>query len=343
METTANTREKNSVDDLIDSGIVQIGRNAKENPEDLTLSLFALGIANKDYPAQTPRLWNGSYKAFEMPLRNIRLFGDPDGIEEIFAALKSDQRYIGGDVGVGFKDKAWKIIDELDPIARAMESINVVLKTESGGLKGFNTDGSGYVKSLSEALDAIGKKLNNSKIVVLGGGGTSNSIVLSLAEAGANVVVLNRTVSKAESLAARANKFVKEERVKAGGREQIKDEVKDAAAVITAIDDPKSPLYQYSSLGTIEFPPSEENIEKNIDEAKKIMSEMPKDAIISDVMLREDDTATIREAKMAGLKTLDGGPMVLNQGVEAFWLVNQKELEKRGITKKDVEKTMSSL
>lgn len=325
---------------LIESGIVKIGENAKENPKMLDFPEFALGIANKDYQARTPFLWNAVYEHFGFDTRNIRLAGDPENSEVIFNSFKKDRKYLGGDVGVGFKDRAWKIIDEVDPLAREMQAINVVVKEENGILRGYNTDGLGYAQSVKEKLGERGEQIGGKKVVILGGGGTANAISFALAKEGANLMILNRTAAKAEDLAERVNTYFRKNIARFGGRELIQDEVRDADLVISVIDDPTSPLDQYSALGTIELPATPEHIADNLKEAKQIMESMHRETIISDVMLRNQDTATIREAKLAGFSTLDGKPMVLNQAIEAFWLVNQKVLEAKNITKEQVAEVM---
>jgi len=65
--------------------------------------------------------------------------------------------------------------------------------------------------------------------------------------------------------------------------------------------------------------------------------------LISDVALRQQETATLRLAREAGLQTQDGRPMVLEQGIEAFWLVNRPLLSKHGITKEQVSEVMRSV
>jgi len=324
------------VDKLIASEILTIGQKAQNNPETIDFPNFCLGIANKDYPAMTPHLWNSVYEALNLSVKNVRLFGDPGNIEQIFKAFKQDSRYKGGDVGVGFKDKACEIVDELDPLAEQMQAINVTVKLPDGRLKGYNTDGLGYAISLEEQI----KDLENKKIVILGAGGTSNAIAYALAAKGAKLVILNRTVQKAESLTQRLNKYFNTEVAKFGGRDQICTEILTANAVISVIDDPFMPLDKYSALGKIKLPESPDNIDANLQEAEEILKSAPKDIIISDVMLRNEETATIREAKKQGLKTLDGKPMVLYQAIEAFWLVNQALLKDKGITKEKISQIM---
>lgn len=337
-------KEANPIDDLVYSRIVRIGKNAEENPNNIDFSSFSLGIANEDYSAKTPKLWNRTYKSLNIPFANIRLFGETEKINEIFSAFKSDIRYVGGDVGVGFKDKAPKIVDELDPIAEAMGSINVVVKTENGELKGFNTDGVGYAESLNEVFLSRGGEISGKKIVILGAGGTSNSVAFALAERGARIVILNRTVEKAKNLAEKINKFFNLQddlQVRFGGEDATSNEVADADAVVNvSIKGASGDFEKYSALASAKLPASDENINANLNEAAEILGHIPSNAIISDVVLGNEATPFLKSAKDAGFITLDGVPMVINQAVEAFWLVHKKDLETKGITKDDVRAIM---
>jgi len=275
-----------------------------------------------------------------MPERNIRFFGDPNNMEPIFATLKKDPKYIGGDVGVGFKDRAWKVFDELEPTAEAMQSVNVVVKTPEGKLRGHNTDGVGYAKSLEDKFQEVGFDLRGRRVVILGGGGTARSIAFALADRGVQIKILNRTVAKAEELAQSVNRHFQKKIADFDGRDKIAEEAKNTDAIVSVIDDPTSPLYKYSALGNIVLPPTEEAIADNLQNAREIMQSMSAHVIISDVMLRDEETATIREAKRSGFGVLDGRPMVLNQAIEAFWLVNQGGLKEKNVTKEQVAEAM---
>ena len=326
------------ISDLISNGILTVGKKAKHNPEFSVLSRFAAGVANKDYPAQTPFLWNSVYEALGMTERNIRTYGDPANAAEIFAALKADPNYIGGDIGVGFKDQVLGLLDDIDPLAAVMGAINVIVKTEKG-LKGYNTDGEGYARSLDEAFEFRGG-LAGQRVMLLGAGGTTNAIGFALAAHGASLVILNRTAEKALSLASRINQYFGKDLAIGAGRDVIPDMLPTVKAVVSVIDDPASPLDQYFALADIVLPATPENIAANHQQAEKILQTLPKETIISDVMLRASDTATIRMAKQASLPTLDGLPMVFNQAVEAFSLVNATRLADLGISRSQISKIM---
>lgn len=328
------------LENLIAKEIITIGENSDGNPKDVSKGLtFAIGIANKDYPAKTPKLWNTVYDKYAQQTRNIRMFGNPDDAKEIFECFKTDERYIGGDVGVGFKNQILYLLDEVDPLAKVMGAVNVVVKTKQG-LKGYNTDGEGYVQSLKNALLKQGKQLENTKILLLGAGGTTSAIAFALAQHKAELIILNRTVEKAQTISDKINAYFGAYRAKAASRLAIATCLPYVDAVVSIIDDPSSPIERLNALGPITFPITPDVINKNRTAARILLNKASKNLIVSDVMLRQTDTATIAQAKELGFPTLDGLPMVINQAIEAFWLVNRGIFSQNGITKDNIAQLM---
>jgi shikimate dehydrogenase len=90
-------------------------------------------------------------------------------------------------------------VDELDPAAAALRSVNTVVRTADGRLRGMSTDGEGFVDSLLTAgVDPAG-----TNVLVLGAGGAGRSIVDALGRRGAaTVTVANRTEASAREAAA---------------------------------------------------------------------------------------------------------------------------------------------
>jgi shikimate dehydrogenase len=324
---------------LIEAGVMSIGTKAKNNPDSVNFHRFASGIANKDYPAQTPFLWNSVYQSLGMRVRNVRLFADPKGASKIFEAFRYDSHYIGGDVGVGYKDRVLDLLDEIDPLAKVMGAINVVVKTERG-LKGYNTDGYGFTESLKSIFRKRDESIQDKKVVLLGAGGTANAIAFALAAQGAEVTILNRTVAKAEDLSSRVNEYFGRDLAAFGGRDGLRDKIVGSDAVVSIIDDPHSDLDRFSALAAIELPATAENISRNLTEAQELLEQLPKTIVIADVMLRNSDTATIAQAKAAGFETVNGLPMVLNQAIEAFYLVNEGALVSAGFNRQTVTTIM---
>ncbi|MCX8043837.1 MAG: shikimate dehydrogenase [Desulfobacterota bacterium] len=82
----------------------------------------------------------------------------------------------GASVTIPYKISALKYLDDIDPVARTIGSINTIVN-QDGCLIGFNSDGTGALQALREqGHDPAGKR-----ILVLGSGGAARAICVSLA------------------------------------------------------------------------------------------------------------------------------------------------------------------
>lgn len=106
----------------------------------------------------------------------------------------------GLNVTVPFKEQAWKLADCLTPAAESAGAVNTLFRDADGQLWGENTDGTGLVRDLK---DNHGVAIKGRRVLVLGAGGAVRGILTPLLAAEpAEVVIANRTASKAEALAA---------------------------------------------------------------------------------------------------------------------------------------------
>lgn len=87
-------------------------------------------------------------------------------------------------------------LDGLDPSAERMGAVNTIVNN-NGVLTGYNTDAEGFVRALREN----GVEPAGANIVILGAGGASRGISFLLADAGADLTILNRSPERAEELA----------------------------------------------------------------------------------------------------------------------------------------------
>jgi shikimate dehydrogenase len=106
----------------------------------------------------------------------------------------------GGNVTVPFKEDAWRLCDVRTPRAERAGAVNMLSRLDDGRLCGDNTDGEGLVRDL---LHNCGLLLEGARIVLLGAGGAARGVIEPLLEQRpASLVIANRTVEKAEALAA---------------------------------------------------------------------------------------------------------------------------------------------
>lgn len=107
----------------------------------------------------------------------------------------------GLSVTMPHKEAVAALVDELDPAAAALNSVNTVVPIGDGTLKGYSTDGRGFIDSLSaQGIDVEGRRA-----CVLGAGGAARAIIDALARAGADsITVVNRSEERAHAAAALA-------------------------------------------------------------------------------------------------------------------------------------------
>jgi len=100
-----------------------------------------------------------------------------------------------------------RYLDELDPKAKQIGAVNTIVRTPEGKLVGYNTDGSGFLWSLTKPLLAGEAPLlpdpKGVETVMIGAGGAARAVAFYLAEAigGARLVIANRNRAAAVSLA----------------------------------------------------------------------------------------------------------------------------------------------
>ncbi len=321
-----------------------LAKMPQANPDSLEeLSQWAhytLTPIDHDYPGKTPALWNALYKKFDVDTTMAMVVGSPAYVHDIIASFRNDPKYMGGGSGSGFKELVINELDDTTPLAKAIGAVNVIKRESDGRLMGDNTDGAGYAESLAHALSDQGQELKGSRVLLLGAGGTGRAIAFALADRGASLVILNRTKSKAVELSESVNAHFGTIAAIGGDRELIAEYLPKCDAVVSVIDDATSPLDGYSTLGIMDLPVTAESLEKNRISAAELLSTARPSLVVSDIRLRTNETPMLRQARELGFTTLDGVPMVVNQGVNAFWWLNGDQLTKQGVTKEDVAKGM---
>jgi len=118
----------------------------------------------------------------------------PEKLADFVERIRTGE-IIGASVTIPHKQAILPLADNLTPEAELIQAANTLLMKDSK-LIAHNTDASGFLRALEEAgFDPTGKK-----VVLLGAGGAARAIAHSLEKA-AEIVIVNRTTEKAESLA----------------------------------------------------------------------------------------------------------------------------------------------
>jgi len=199
----------------------------------------------------------------------------------------------GLNVTMPLKTKIIPYLDKLDSRAERIGAVNTVLN-EKGRLIGYNTDGLGALA----ALKANNQDLVNKKVLILGAGGASRAISYTLAKDARKIVILNRTIEKARSLAKELNKtFGKKVRHGEINEKRLEKDLKDTDILINAT---LLGMHPYKN----ETPVS-----------RKLLRS---DLTVFDLVYNPPETRLLREAKAIGAKTINGLAMLVHQGALSF-------------------------
>ncbi len=112
---------------------------------------------------------------------------DPDKLEDAINGLKAFKMR-GINCTIPHKINVIQYLDELSESASLIGAVNMIVN-DDGKLFGENTDGKGFMESLSDnGVDPKGKK-----IVILGAGGAARAVSVELSLAGAgSITIVNR-------------------------------------------------------------------------------------------------------------------------------------------------------
>ena len=117
---------------------------------------------------------------------SYELFGKEPGEIEDF--LKNGD-FTGINVTIPYKKNVIPYLDALSPVAKKMGAVNTIVRRSDGTLFGHNTDYFGFASLVKRS----GLGVSGKKVLVLGSGGASNTVVAVLEELGAKVVIISRS------------------------------------------------------------------------------------------------------------------------------------------------------
>jgi shikimate dehydrogenase len=139
---------------------------------------------------------NTAFGSMGLDIEYIPLRVDTGVLEDAIEALR-ESNFIGANVTIPHKSRVIDYIDRVRGCASRIGSVNTIVN-ENGLLVGYNTDRSGALKALqSSGMDTS----EMDTALILGAGDTARTIGFALAEKGTDLIICNRSLSKAETLA----------------------------------------------------------------------------------------------------------------------------------------------
>ena len=200
----------------------------------------------------------------------------------------------GSSVTIPHKEAAFALCHDCDLAARAAGAVNLLIFHDNGRIEGRNTDATGLTASLRETLGE--GCVRGKPVVLLGAGGAARAGVVALHDLGASEIrILNRTRGRAEQLAAALGPQVTPKLIVVDDRDWARA-ASDAVLVV------------HTTSAGMKGAPS-----LDLD-----LGALPKTAAVCDIVYNPLETPLLKNARTAGLKTVDGLGMLMHQGVPAF-------------------------
>ncbi len=248
-------------------------------------------IGNPIKHSLSPVLHNYWFEKYKIDANYSIINTDNEKLLDIVKKIKSKELH-GLNVTLPFKQKIVSHIDLLVNDAEITSSVNTVFLDNQETVIGENTDVFGLQAAYLKEVDDASKK----KSLVIGAGGVSPSVILSLQKSGVkDISIINRTKEKCLFL---KKKF---SNLKILDWKNLKDEIKNFDIIINATS--------LGLKGNEDFNFEFETVKKNL--------------IYIDTVYNPLETKTLMHLKEKGLKVFNGLDMFIYQGQKAFYLWNK--------------------
>lgn len=250
----------------------------------------------------SPEIHNAAYEALGIDDKYIFLAAnvDSEGIEKAVNAMRV-MGINGLTCTMPHKLSVMKYLDEIDQAAKDMNAVNTVVN-DNGRLVGYNTDWLGIIASLKKVEENIAFK----KAIVFGAGGAARSIVYGLLKNKVEVVIANRTLSRAKQI------FSDMEKV-------FGENIACSCIGLSEVENLKGFdfIFNATSVGMGEA--------ISIVDKKMILDKH----IVFDAVYFPLETQLIIDARAKGAKIIHGSELLLNQALHQFeFYTKQKAPEK---------------
>jgi shikimate dehydrogenase len=227
----------------------------------------------------SPAMHNTAFKALDLNKAYL-----PFPVKNVEAAMDGFRamEVKGVSVTIPHKQAVIEHLDSIDPVAKKIGAVNtLVINNEK--IHGFNTDWLGANRALAEQID-----LTDCSVLLLGAGGSARAIGFGLLEAGAKLTIASRTPATGRALAdSLAVKWLPI----AEAQDHQADALVNATSVGMAPQEEQSPIAA-TALANYQ--------------------------VVMDIVYAPLETKLLKEAKLAGCRTVNGLAMLLYQGVAQF-------------------------
>ena len=265
-------------------------------------------VGNPVKHSLSPILHNYWFEKYKIDAEYSIIQIEDSELSDVIEKIKNKDLH-GINITLPFKQKIVPYLNILVNDAEITSSVNTVFLDNKNIVIGENTDVFGLQAAYLKEVDNINKK----RALVIGAGGVSPSVILSLEKSGiSDISIVNRTREKCYFL---KKKFKK---LKIIEWNDIKDQLENYDIIINA-----------TSLGL----KNGEEFDFNFDTVKK-------ELIYIDTIYNPLETKTVKYLKEKEIKTFNGLDMFIYQGQKSFYLWNKINPE---IDQKLIELLLSKL
>ena len=274
---------------------------------DLSGRTRLLGVVG--YPvghSLSPRMHNASFAATGLDYVYVPLKVRPEDLPAAVNGLRA-LGFRGFNVTMPHKETILPLLDGLDEVATHTGAVNTVV-VEEEGLRGTNTDGSGFVEACEEA----GVSFDGAGVLLVGAGGAAASIAVAVLGEGARELrILNRSRWRAANL-----------------RERLWGTYPGTTISVHDATDPKGAARRADVIVNATYLGM-----KTEDPLPVPVGSLGLDAAVCDaVYIPGGETRLIRAARERGLLAVPGARMLLYQGAQAHRIWTGKEPDIRAMS-----------
>ena len=252
----------------------------------------AFGQPISENPTQA--MVEAAYHHHKLDWRYLSIEVAPEGLADAVAGAKA-MGFVGFNCTIPHKVAVIPLLDGLGDSAALMGAVNCVVRRGDQWI-GENTDGKGFVESLSLRLDPVDKK-----VVLFGAGGAARAIAVELCLAGiSKITIVNRSEERGSELVTLLTTRVSESVPQSL---QVRFERWDGEFHIPAETDL---VVNATSIGL--YPNTNDTL-------SIVRNSLQSSMFVADVIPNPPETKFIRLAKDCGCEVIDGLEMLVAQGV----------------------------
>lgn len=239
--------------------------------------------------SMSPLMHNDLFSYYDIDAHYLPFQVKSEALEDAVIGLKAIGA-AGFNVTVPHKSAIIPFLDEVDELALSIGAVNTVVN-EGGKLKGYNTDGLGFLTGLQPYFPSI----TTQKVLIIGAGGAARAIYFTIAKNSPKKVdIANRTVEKALKL--------------------VEDCPFPAASKAISLEAASRDLGDYNLI----IQTTKIGMAPKITEQPITLNNLNEQAMVCDIIYNPLETQFLQEAKLREARVQNGLDMFVYQGALAF-------------------------